>query len=268
MAAEPPTRSHAAIGTDSQRRWCFRTNTIGLPLRWRWMSGTRIQPVLESCVARTHMGLDGVELILAIEDGFQIHITDGEASAVTTVGNLHDLVVSRLEGQGSKRCLTSAAFYRTRRGIIEALGLPREDVRPSTALENILPENVRREQWRRSQDSMSLKLPDLRHPGTSVSTLLAIGMMLTIGPGLYAHVGVGGLALLSFLGLIMGALLVKFTPTLATAFPHRAATVGDLAEGCRCGQSWPSGRGDWRLEPQRGLGHPVPDHRDTDGCRT
>ncbi len=168
-------------------------------------------------------------MVLAVEDGFQIHITDEEAGEVSTVGNLYDLVVSKLEGKDSKRCLTSAAFYRTRRGIIDALGLHRNDVRPSTALEVILPEETRREKWRRIQDSMKLKLPDLQHPGSSVSTLLAVGIALTVGPGLYVHRGPAGLALLFLLGLVVGGFLVKFSPALAVAFPNRDSTVGDLA---------------------------------------
>lgn len=62
------------------------------------------------------MGLDSVELLLAVEDAFQIHIEDHEAGGVSTVGDLYNLVVTKLQGQDSKRCLTSAAFYRTRRG--------------------------------------------------------------------------------------------------------------------------------------------------------
>ena len=61
------------------------------------------------------MGLDIVELILAVEDAFQIHIADEEANAASTVGDLYNLVVAKVQGQDSKRCLTSAAFYRTRR---------------------------------------------------------------------------------------------------------------------------------------------------------
>lgn len=63
------------------------------------------------------MSSDGVELILAVEDAFEIHISDEEAGNVSTIGDLHGLVISKLQGRDSHRCLTSAAFYRTRRGI-------------------------------------------------------------------------------------------------------------------------------------------------------
>ncbi|MEO8658948.1 MAG: hypothetical protein ABI693_10780 [Bryobacteraceae bacterium] len=175
------------------------------------------------------MGLDIEELILAVEDGFQIHIADEEAKAVSTAGDLYTLVVSKLKGKDSGRCLTSAAFYRTRRGIIDALSLERKDVRPSTPLNVILPEENRRETWRRIQDSMELQLPDLEHRWSTVATLLATGVALTVWPGLYARVGPGGLALLSFLGLVVGGFLVKFSPVWAVAFPNHDATVGDLA---------------------------------------
>jgi len=80
------------------------------------------------------MGLDGVELLLAVEDAFHIHLADDEAGSVYTVGDLHNLVISKLQGQDSKRCLTSVAFYRTRRGIIDTLGIDRREVRPATHL--------------------------------------------------------------------------------------------------------------------------------------
>jgi len=111
------------------------------------------------------MGLDAVELILAVEDAFQIHIADDESGNVLTVGDLHNLVVSKLQGQESKRCLTSAAFYGTRRGIVDTLRIDRREVRPATPLEVILPRNSRREKWGSIQTAMKLKLPDLQHPG-------------------------------------------------------------------------------------------------------
>ena len=175
------------------------------------------------------MGLDGVELILAVEDAFQIHIEDEEAGRVSTVGDLHNLVVGKLHGQDSKRCLTSAAFYRTRRGIVDTLGVDRREIRPSTALEVILPRGSRREKWRRIQDATKLKLPDLRHPGWVQLVLLTVGVALAVASGVYGRVDFGWIALLSIGGLVVGGVLIKLSPPFAVEFPNNDATVGDLA---------------------------------------
>ena len=42
------------------------------------------------------MGLDIVELILTVESVFQIHIADEEANSLSTVGDLHNLVLGKL----------------------------------------------------------------------------------------------------------------------------------------------------------------------------
>lgn len=62
------------------------------------------------------MGLDFVELVMAIEENFGIMIPDEEAGRVETVGDLYKLVISKMQQTSDKRCLTSAAFYRIRRG--------------------------------------------------------------------------------------------------------------------------------------------------------
>lgn len=43
------------------------------------------------------MGLDIVEIILATEDRFKVSITDSEASKISTVGQLHQLILSKIE---------------------------------------------------------------------------------------------------------------------------------------------------------------------------
>lgn len=175
------------------------------------------------------MGLDGVELILAVEEGFGIHIPDEEASNVSTVGDLHGLVVSKLQGKDLKRCLTSAAFYRTRRGIIEALEISRREIKPSTRLESILPRSTRREQWHRVQNGMSLKLPALQHPGWIQFCLLTTGVIASVGTGIYCGAGFGWLALLFFVGIVAGGFLIRLSSPLAISFPNGNVTVGDLA---------------------------------------
>src|SRR5690349_19898404 len=175
------------------------------------------------------MGLDGVELILAVEDVFQIHISDEEVSSVSTVGELHSLVIAKLQGLDTKTCLTSAAFYRTRRGIVDALGLGRRGITPSTPLRSLLPRKRRRENWRRIQEAMNLKLPELEHPGWIVVSLLAAGIGLTMIPTFYGQSGFAWVPLLMILGLVVGGLLIKFSPYLTFAFPNRNITVGDLS---------------------------------------
>lgn len=49
------------------------------------------------------MGLDIVELVIAVEDAFQIHIPDGEAGTVETVGDLYALVLSKLDTRGAQQ---------------------------------------------------------------------------------------------------------------------------------------------------------------------
>ncbi|MGJ5813348.1 hypothetical protein [Paludibaculum fermentans] len=177
------------------------------------------------------MGLDYIELVLALEDAFQISIADEEASGVVTVGDLHALVLAKLKGPDTKRCLTSAAFYRVRRGLVEVLGVDRRSIRPATLLRPMMPLGRRRTLWRRIQDRTTLKLPNLgRHTGVTLA-LLALGLALTVIPGLRARLEWGWLVCLAILGLIVGGVLMWMSPMLALEFPYRAESVGDLARG-------------------------------------
>jgi hypothetical protein len=176
-----------------------------------------------------NMGLDGVELILALEETFQISIPDDEVESVATVGDLHDLIVAKLNIQDSSQCLTSAAFYRTRRGITDTLGFNRREIRPSTSLEAILPRTGRRRSWQRIQDATRLKLPALQHTGRMQLTLLGVGVVFSTAIGIQLRFTLGWTLLSAFLGLFVGGILIKLTPRLAIAFPNHDATVGDLA---------------------------------------
>ena len=168
------------------------------------------------------MGLDSVELILAVEDAFQIHISDEEAGEVCTIGDIHRLVVSKIQWQDSKGCLTSAAFHRTRRGIVSALGIDRREIRPSTLLEAILPRKTRCEKWRQLQRTMKLRMPNLRLPLWIFLGFLVSVIALAMVPALHHGANFVWVPLWFFAGL-------KLAPRFAVAFPKRDATVGDLA---------------------------------------
>jgi acyl carrier protein len=107
------------------------------------------------------MGLDAVELIMRVEEEFGIEITDGEAEQVATVGGLHKLVVSKIEPQSLNVCLTSVAFFRTRRALMDVLSIPKHRIRPSTAIESVLREQDRAQLWASVRKASSLAMPDL-----------------------------------------------------------------------------------------------------------
>jgi hypothetical protein len=175
------------------------------------------------------MGLDYIELVLAIEETFQVHFEDWEIHRVETFDDLNQLIRAKLQLQGSGACLTSVAFYRTRRALVDSLGIDRREVRTLTPIELLLPRDRRREKWRKMSDSQELKFPSLAHPWWVHLNAMFAGVAWTVAPAMC--VGVKGLWLLvvGLAGLVIGAIVPLFFPSLATEFPNREVTVGDLA---------------------------------------
>lgn len=94
------------------------------------------------------MGLDGVELVLSVEEEFGIAIDDKDAEHVTTPKLLAEYVISRLGEMDSQlgRCLTQSGFYRIRSVLVREFGAKRKDVRPDSVILDFLKGNIRA-QW-------------------------------------------------------------------------------------------------------------------------
>ena len=56
------------------------------------------------------MGLDAVELIMAVEEAFDIEIPDWEGRNLSTAGQMYAYVVSRLAFPQRERCISSAVL--------------------------------------------------------------------------------------------------------------------------------------------------------------
>lgn len=68
------------------------------------------------------MGLEMVEIALAVEEEFGINVPDSEMGLVHTPGHLIDLICRPLSIIDRPHCLSQQAFYRLRKGLIEDLG--------------------------------------------------------------------------------------------------------------------------------------------------
>lgn len=70
-------------------------------------------------------GLSVIELIMAIEETFEMTTTDDDAETITTVGDIKDFVASHVRRSPSTECQTQRAFYRLRGVVCEVLQVPR-----------------------------------------------------------------------------------------------------------------------------------------------
>jgi acyl carrier protein len=178
------------------------------------------------------MGLDLVEIVLAVEESFQIHIPDEAFHSVNTVGDFHALIVSTLGADDLGRYRTSTAFYRTRRGLVETLGLERRSIRPATAPEPMLPRAGRRrkELWQRPESAMNLRLPPLVCPDWTILIPAGIAAVAALFPSFWNGMRWTTSLWLAPAGFILGLLLLHTGGRrLAVSLPRNLATVGNLS---------------------------------------
>ena len=80
------------------------------------------------------MGLDAVELLMAVEEKFGVSITDEEATKAVTVGDLKQLVKTKLDVADADGCLTQRAFHLIRKKATAEFGVLRRNLNPMPRL--------------------------------------------------------------------------------------------------------------------------------------
>ncbi|MGM0494850.1 MAG: hypothetical protein ACQER1_18095 [Armatimonadota bacterium] len=110
------------------------------------------------------MGLEGVELILAVEDEFGIRVPEERAQEMETVRDLYDYIVDTLVSNRPGVCPSMFVFYRMRRALGESLGLNRRSITPDSDFRELLAESTRPRHWERMRDDVGLKIADLQMP--------------------------------------------------------------------------------------------------------
>ena len=179
------------------------------------------------------MGLDAVDLLLQIEESFSITIDDEEASRIRTVGDLHNLVVSKLRPASSRQCLTSHVFYRLRSTIGGEFGVQRQIIDPCIETDSLIPIKRRREAWRVLSRRLTWGLPGLRRPGWLVGSFY-IGFIVAISFAIIAgNIGIlsvpvaWALGLLTIAGCWIGYMV---TIPFAVHVPDNSRTIAELVQ--------------------------------------
>ena len=110
------------------------------------------------------MGLDAVELVIAVEVAFGIAIPDAEAAAMITPAHLISHVQRAVGSTQDRRaCITLRAFHRVRASLMRSIGANRSEVALHTRIGALVPGARRSHLWDSfRQDSSLSALPDLR----------------------------------------------------------------------------------------------------------
>lgn len=186
------------------------------------------------------MGLDGVELVMQVEEEFEISIADSDYSQIATVGCLHQYILQQLEIRHQsylthQTCPSVPAFVETRRAITMLLPIERKMVRPTTQLATILPRRSRRHVWQQLQAVTHIRLPPLVLPPgiRQLAIVGTVGILLTTAYACGDIFGVVGFffALLTCTGLSVA--IFASTRPLASAFPAHFHTVADIVRAAR-----------------------------------
>lgn len=176
------------------------------------------------------MGLDAVELVIEVEDRFNVKLPDSECARVRTVADLAALVISRVP-RPSGICPTAHTFFELRRQMVTGAGVERPHVRPSTRLETLYPSGLR-QPWRRLRRT-NPRLPRLIASSavdTTIMWVTAIGVFVSV-----AVVGVtcarfgaaAGVVACLFVAIAMVALL-RASNEIVWRLPPGIGTVGDV----------------------------------------
>lgn len=132
------------------------------------------------------MGLDIVDLILEVEETFSIKLPEDQLSCVTTVGDLHKLILEQTDlGKRAEVCLSSTVFF-TIRNAATALGATGR-LRPRDSTIQLLPERNRRNFWRELERHAQLRFPKLCRPNWLSNLLLIVPICASITPALSCY---------------------------------------------------------------------------------
>ena len=199
------------------------------------------------------MGLDGVELVMAVEEEFGLEISDADAEKLRTPRDLIDVVCTKMaDVKPGGVCQSQHAFYKLRRALCTQTGQPRKTITPATRLADLLPADMRNPAWQKLRDAVQPeKWPEpVRAPGLvrgliNAACLVGIVVSFALIPGAWGTVEPGSFAstlkenyglmgarviVLFVTGGVFGILAALLTRGQRRCLPVKYQRVGDLAK--------------------------------------
>lgn len=176
------------------------------------------------------MGLDAVEIVMNVEEAFDIQIEDPEAEKVLTPRQLIDLVLSKISLAQPSGCLTQKAFNLLRSFCVRTWAIERNRVKPKVALQDLLPRHQRHRFFEALGQSLTIATPRLRRPQWLVTLLMACAALAGLAVAMLSvRLGVNSWLPALMAVPVVGYVGARATNHLRSEFPEGLVTVGDLS---------------------------------------
>lgn len=181
------------------------------------------------------MGLDGVELVMTIEEEFGIEIDDRSAEHLVTPRHVIEYVMARVNTSPASQCTSLKTFNRFRAAAVACFQVARSKIQRTTHLAEVVPQQSRVHAWEQLRLQMGAKVwPELVRP-SSLSIAIALAGALVFIVSFCAVCVVSPLKSLLPAGIIGGLLagaaiwgMDRSTRSFRRAFPPRLNTVEKL----------------------------------------
>ena len=180
------------------------------------------------------MGLDSVELVMAVEEAFEIRIEDSEAEQLFTPRDVIEFVSVKTARSFAKECLTQRAFNRLRSGLVRYAGVRRHAVRPKTQMAGLISANDRRRIVRQILDELGVAMDPLFVRPRWLVGLICFGS-LAFGISAASLFGPKGdsinnfTVVAPFFAVVIAWLAVQLTKRMRYGLDASVATVGGLS---------------------------------------
>jgi acyl carrier protein len=177
------------------------------------------------------MGLDTVELVMEIEEAFDITIPDDRASRMVTVDDVYEFILEKTSDSNleCRACLSAAAFYELRKQV-KSLGLMNGRFRPRTKLDKVLPRKGRRSYWQTLSSKMDLRFPRLGRPSwLALLNCMVVAAVFIVSLATFAKSNfLIGMIVALGLGVLSSAVLALLTEPFAVYPTVGCSTIRDL----------------------------------------
>jgi acyl carrier protein len=177
------------------------------------------------------MGLDAVEIVMAVEDAFDIKLEESEAEKILTPRQLIDLVLTKTTTTTAETCLTHRAFNLMRAALARSNTLPRKQVRPDASLRTAFPRPQRRAQLQQLAIALAIPHPpELIRPEWLKACLVAFVALAGMATAFcFARSAFPSWFTALLAVAAAGYLGAVVTRPLQRDFPKGLDTIGDLA---------------------------------------